>query len=327
MFVILYSLKKMRIPGYFPLRIINAILVLVFSYMLIGAAAAQNTVPVNPGKTYKDGHGGTVTLPLGDLSFADEVVSFTRGNPEAVPQQPDSLLPVGTPDFNGMDGGFLTLGCGGSLVLQFKDNALVNIKGPDLYVFEMGKYIEPTDLSVSKDGIHWIVVGKINGAKAAVDIGDSVKAGEIFYFVKLTDLRTECTGSWPGADIDAVAAIGSAKRISLNSTVLFSFNESILKSDAKKALDKIAEDINKDQQFDIVVEGHTDSIGTKSYNQKLSETRAKAVRDYLYSKMKSKQQQLKSVGYADKYPAASNNTPAGQEKNRRVEIILVPKQQ
>jgi outer membrane protein OmpA-like peptidoglycan-associated protein len=301
-------------------------------FYLYSALSAQTTISTAPttapkeGKTYADGHGGKVFLPLGDISFADEVRSFTKGEPPAIPASSDSSLSIGVPDFDGGTGGFTTLGCGGSLVLHFKDNALVNIKGPDLFVFEMGKYIEPTNLDISKDGVHWINVGKINGAKAAVDIGDSVKQGDIFYYVRLTDLKTECSGSWPGADIDAVAAIGSAKRISLNSTVLFGFNQSTLKSDAKKELDKIIAAIT-DPNVDVMIEGHTDNVGTRSYNQTLSENRAKAVRDYIQPKLAGKKIKVKSAGYADKNPVASNDTPQGQEMNRRVEIILIPKEQ
>lgn len=301
----------------------RTLLYILFLYSIGGYG--QQTTAVKTGKTYDDGHGGKVYLPQGDISFADETVSFTKGDPAAIPEACDSSLATGKPDYDGVQGGFTTLGCGGSLVLQFKDNALVNIKGPDLYVFEMGRFIEPTTLSVSKDGVHWVNVGKIDGAKAAVDIGDSVKPGEIFYYVKLTDLRTECKGSWPGADIDAVAAIGSAKRISISSTVLFAFDESALKTEAKAALDKIIADINAGTGFDVVVEGHTDNTGAHAYNQKLSESRAKAVKNYLVSKLSNKQVKVTSFGYADKNPIASNDTPQGQEKNRRVEIILVPK--
>lgn len=299
-----------------------------FAGMIFSAGLYAQTAPAAKpaGKRYNDGHGGTVLLPLGDISFADEVVSFTPGDPPAIDIASNSSLSIGIPNFDGIQGGFCTLGCGGTLILQFKDNALVNIKGPDLFVFEMGKYIEPTNLSVSKDGINWIHVGKIDGAKAAVDIGDSVKPGDIFYFVKLTDMRTECSGSWPGADIDAVAAIGSAKRISLNSAVLFALNESVLKPEAKAALDKVAAEINTNGNYDIVIEGHTDSTGTRARNQPLSQQRANSVKKYLYSQLTNKQTKMISSGYADKFPAASNSTKEGQEKNRRVEIILVPRE-
>lgn len=290
------------------------------------AQIAAGTAPSYPGtgKEYNDGHGGKVYLPLGDLSFADEIVSFMKGDPPAT-EATDPEKAKGRPDFDGMQGGFFSLGCKGTLVLQFRDNALVNIKGPDLYVFELGKYTEATELSVSKDGRSWIKVGRIEGGKAAVDIGDSVKQGEIFYYVKLADLGAACYDSWAGADIDAVAAIGSARRISLGSTVLFDVDQSTLKPEAKIMLDNIAEELNRDNQYEIVIEGHTDSTGTLARNKQLSANRSLAVKKYLYSKIRDKQTKISSVGYADMYPAAPNSTEAGRDRNRRVEILIIPK--
>lgn len=310
------------------LKLASVLLALAFFFSSIRAEAQSGanteSFQKQTGREYNDGHGGKVFLPLGDLSFADEVVSFVPGDPPAT-EAIDPAKAKGRPDFDGMQGGFFSLGCKGTLVLQFKDNALVNIKGPDLYVFELGKYTEATELSVSKDGRSWIKVGRIEGGKAAVDIGDSVKQGEIFYYVRLTDMGAACYDSWAGADIDAVAAIGSAKRISLGSTVLFDIAQSILKPEAKLVLDKIANDLNKDNRYEIVIEGHTDSTGTLAANKQLSASRAAAVKKYLYSRLSDKQTKISSFGYADKYPAASNSTEPGRDKNRRVEIILIPK--
>ena len=305
--------------------------VLIIAIFAIGGplhsqTAGSTPAPKSPtGKEYSDGHGGKVYLPLGELSFADEIVSSTKGDPPAV-EATDPSKAKGRPDFDGAQGGFYSLGCGGTLILQFKDNALVNIKGPDLYIFELGKYTEATELSVSKDGKSWTRVGKIDGGKAAVDIGDSVKQGEIFFYVRLTDLGSACYDSWAGADIDAVAAIGSAKRISLGSTVLFDIDKAVLKGEAKTLLDKVADDINKDSRYTIVIEGHTDSTGTLAHNKQLSANRSLAVKKYLYSRLTDKNTKMKSFGYADMYPAAPNRTEAGRDKNRRVEIILIPKE-
>ena len=309
------------------LKHISIILLSIISISLHAQTAGSNSAAAKPqtGREYPDGHGGKVYLPLGELSFADEVVSFTKGDPPAV-EATDPQKAKGRPDYDGQQGGFLSLGCGGTLILQFKDNALINVKGPDLYVFELGRYTEATDLSVSKDGTNWIKVGRIEGGKAAVDIGDSVKQGEIFYYVRLTDLGTACYDSWAGADIDAVAAIGSAKRISLGSTVLFDVDKAVLKSEAKTLLDKVADDINNDNRYEIVIEGHTDSTGTLAHNKQLSANRSLAVKKYLYSKLTDKTAKMSSVGYADKYPAAPNRTEEGRDKNRRVEIILIPKE-
>ena len=279
---------------------------------------------LNLGKDYSDGHGGKVFLPMGDISFADEVVSFKRGKPHAIESACDSTLALGKPDFTGFAGNFLSLGCGGSLTLLFTDNAIVNIPGPDLYVFEMGKYVESTLLEISKDGKNWKTVGKIAGGVSSVDIGDSVKAGDVFHYIRLTDLKSECKGDWPGADIDAVAAIGSGKQITLKNAVLYKVNDYNLLPNAKTELNKIIEDIKTHRPSQIVIEGHTDNTGIEEKNVILSKKRAKSVADYLLKNELVKTIPLKMEGYGSTLPIASNETKEGQEKNRRVNVILIP---
>ncbi|CAN5496651.1 hypothetical protein BH10BAC1_BH10BAC1_07300 [soil metagenome] len=278
----------------------------------------------NQGKKYPDGHGGFIFLPQGDISFADEVVEFKRGEPDAVSEACDSTLALGVCDFAGVASNFTSLGCGGTLTLRFTDNALINIPGPDLYVFEVGKFIETTQLFVSKDGKKWIDVGEISGGVSSVDIGDSVKIGEVFHYVKLQDLKFDCKGSWPGADIDAVAAIGSGAQINLNSAVLFEFDKAELLPKAKMELDKIVAQIQKDKASKIIIEGHTDNVGNEDYNAALSQRRANAVKAYILSKLPSYKSKSLSIGYGSTLPIASNDTKEGQDKNRRVSVILIP---
>ena len=161
------------------------------------------------GKSYPDGHDGEVFFPCGDLSFADEVVSFTSGEPKAWAEAdriPEEAL--GIPDYDGNDN-YLTLGCGGVLVVRFTDNSLIDIDGPDLYVFEIGPAVEPTDLAISRDGESWVEIGRIAGGRAEVDVADFVDGPEPYSHVRLIDGRTDCGGEYPGADIDAIGAIGA----------------------------------------------------------------------------------------------------------------------
>lgn len=276
------------------------------------------------GKTYPTGNGGSILLPQGDISFADEVVDFVRGEPQAASTSCDSTLALGVADFRGVVGNFTSLGCGGTLTLRFTNNALINIPGPDLYVFEVGKYIETTQLSVSKDGNNWLDVGAISGGVSSVDIGDSVKQGEVFHYVKLRDLKSDCKGSWPGADIDAVAAIGSGAQINLSNAVLFSFDKYELLQGSKSELDKLVEQIKSSNPSKIIVEGHTDNIGKEAYNQGLSEKRALSVKNYLLNNLPNYNSKTIAVGYGSTLPIASNGNKTGQEKNRRVSVILIP---
>ncbi len=278
-------------------------------------------------KSYPDGHGKFVKLPLGDISFADTVISYKVGNPAPAAKYavPDSA--IGLPDFNNADGGFVCLGRNGELVVKFNNNALVNIAGPDLYVFELGKYVEETILFVSKDGKNWINVGKIAGGNALVDIGDSTKLGDIFRYVKLVDANSPIKGGdqFVGADIDAIAAIGSAHQVSLNSNYAFDVNKAVLKSGSYSSLNTIADLLIANPNYEVVIQGHSDSTGTKAKNKTLSLQRAKAIETYLKTKVKNASIVYKTEGLADELPLASNKTPAGREKNRRVEIFLIPK--
>ncbi len=278
------------------------------------------------GKSYPDGHGGTVFFPLGDLSFADEVVAFQSGNPAAANERDrDPKFSLGIPDYDeAKDTKYTTLGCGGVLTLRFVDNALVDIEGPDLYVFEIGPQVEPTSLAISEDGVKWVEVGAISGGKAAVDIHDFVEPGQLFHFIRLTDLKSGCGGSWPGADIDAVGAIGSVLQFSLSSSVLFDFNKFDLKPEAREELTRIAGEISKFPGAKIIVEGHTDSVGTQEKNQVLSVKRAEAVRAFLASAGLEKAS-FDVRGYGETRPVATNDTEEGRAKNRRVVIIVVPR--
>jgi len=159
---------------------------------------------------YKDSRGNKVHLSCGSLAFATKVLEYRVGSPapkRAVDRNPAEAL--GEPDYNASrDTGFVTLGCGGSLALEFTRSVIVDVPGPDIYIFEIGPDIEPTQLEISTDGNRWINIGKISGGKASVDIHDFVSPEDRFRFVRLTDLKSACGGNTPGADIDALAAVG-----------------------------------------------------------------------------------------------------------------------
>jgi OOP family OmpA-OmpF porin len=279
------------------------------------------------GKEYPDGHGGYVYFPSGDISFADEVVFFEKGNPSAGDNDSQPEETLGIPDYDRATAdNYTTLGCGGVLTLQFIDNVLVDIEGPDLYVFEIGPAIEPTNLAISKDGQEWIEIGKISGGRADIDISPFVNPGDTFHYVRLTDLKTDCGGAWPGADIDAVGAIGSAIRISLKSSVLFDFDKSTLKPEATEELHNAALKIKEFSNVRIIIEGHTDNIGTDAYNRDLSMRRAAAVKDFFISQEGMEKYEIESSGFGESRPIATNDTEEGRAMNRRVEIIILPKE-
>jgi outer membrane protein OmpA-like peptidoglycan-associated protein len=86
-------------------------------------------------------------------------------------------------------------------------------------------------------------------------------------------------------------------------------------------LDKIVTVIEKYPTAKFSVEGHTDSIGTKGFNQSLSEARAKSVIEYLVSRNVSADR-MNPVGFGENSPIDTNVSPDGRSKNRRVEIVF-----
>lgn len=106
-------------------------------------------------------------------------------------------------------------------------------------------------------------------------------------------------------------------------SILFDFNDSNLKPEAESAIQKIADILKKHPNREIRVAGHTDNIGKKEYNQKLSEDRAKSVLHQLVEKHKMDEGKISFKGFADTQPVVSNDTEENRAKNRRVEITLV----
>ncbi|MEP3688562.1 MAG: OmpA family protein [Sulfitobacter dubius] len=205
--------------------------------------------------------------------------------------------------------------------MQFTDNALVDVEGPDLYVFEVGPRVEGMSLAISTDGMDWTEIGAIAGGRAEVDIADAAQDGVEFRFVRLTDDGEGCGTSFAGADVDAVAAIGSALRFTLDGAVLFAHDSNDLMPDAKVALDELAAQIADANLSAIRVVGHTDATGSDAYNLTLSQERAAAVRDYFASLDILTNVSISSEGRGESDPLASNETEEDREQNRRVEII------
>jgi outer membrane protein OmpA-like peptidoglycan-associated protein len=114
----------------------------------------------------------------------------------------------------------------------------------------------------------------------------------------------------------------SARGLIVNiNDVLFDFNKYTLKPGAREKLAKVAGILLAYPGLKVQLEGHTDSIGSEEYNLKLSEERAGAVRDYLLSQSVPASN-LSAAGFGKGNPVASNDTAAGRQQNRRVEMVV-----
>ena len=105
-------------------------------------------------------------------------------------------------------------------------------------------------------------------------------------------------------------------------TILFDTGKSSIKAESTSVMVDIIQILNEYPNAKFTVEGHTDSVGSESLNQKLSEERANSVRSFLIDKGISSSR-LTAIGYGEAKPIATNNTAAGRKQNRRVEINLV----
>lgn len=133
----------------------------------------------------------------------------------------------------------------------------------------------------------------------------------------------DCPNAPPAGVETIVGPDGCPVEVSIElDGVTFAFAKSTLLPEAKKTLDQAVEILKRHPELTVEVAGHTDSRGAADFNQKLSETRAKAVYDYLIEKGIAATQLEGPIGYGESKPVASNDTDAGREENRRTELNI-----
>ena len=119
---------------------------------------------------------------------------------------------------------------------------------------------------------------------------------------------------------------GEALRVTFDSGILFATNSSTLSEASRSALRKLAESLNQNPDTDIKIVGHTDNTGNVDYNQTLSEKRAKSVYNYLMVDQGVSSKRMEYEGKGIHQPVADNSTVEGRALNRRVEILILPKE-
>ena len=114
----------------------------------------------------------------------------------------------------------------------------------------------------------------------------------------------------------------TAEKVTYAADAFFDFDKAVLKPEGRAKLDDLAGKLQGITLEVIIAVGHTDSVGSASYNQRLSVRRAQAVKNYLVSKG-IEASRIYTEGKGESQPVASNATAAGRAKNRRVEVEVV----
>ncbi|PHI19393.1 hypothetical protein CEQ90_12800 [Lewinellaceae bacterium SD302] len=151
-----------------------------------------------------------------------------------------------------------------------------------------------------------IVIGSVIGGSAGAVIGDYM------------DKQSREIEQVEGAEVERV---GEGIAVTFDSGILFGFDSYTLTANSKQNLRELADILNKYADTELNIVGHTDSKGTETYNQTLSEQRAASVADYLRG-LGVNSSRIDTRGQGEMSPVASNETESGRAQNRRVEVAI-----
>ncbi len=168
------------------------------------------------------------------------------------------------------------------------------------------------------------IIGKVGGstAKGAI-IGAAVggAAGAIIGD-QMDRQAKELELNIPGATVQRV---GEGIEVTFASGLLYDFDSDVVKPTAQGNLTALANSLTKYPETDLLIVGHTDSVGTATYNQALSERRAASAASFLATEQVDRSR-IDTRGLGQTEPVASNDTDAGRQQNRRVEVAIYANQ-
>jgi outer membrane protein OmpA-like peptidoglycan-associated protein len=118
-----------------------------------------------------------------------------------------------------------------------------------------------------------------------------------------------------------VERVGEGIQVTFASGLLYDFDSDVVRPEAQANLRELAASLDKYPGSDVLIVGHTDALGTSSYNQSLSERRAGAASAYLASQGVARSR-IATRGLGETEPVAGNDTEAGRQRNRRVEVAI-----
>jgi outer membrane protein OmpA-like peptidoglycan-associated protein len=164
------------------------------------------------------------------------------------------------------------------------------------------------------------IIGKNNGSTAKGAIIGAAVGGTVGAVIghQMDQQAKELKQNIPGAVVERV---GEGIQVTFASGLLFDFDSDRIRAEAAQNLRNLASSLDKYPNTDLLIVGHTDSVGRDTYNQTLSERRARATAAYLASQGVNNVR-LRASGRGETEPVEPNGTEAGRQKNRRVEVAI-----
>lgn len=164
------------------------------------------------------------------------------------------------------------------------------------------------------------VIGKTLGNTAAGAIAGAAVGGTVGAIIgrqmdrKAEELNEELEGA-------TIQRVEEGIAVSFDSGLLFDFDSSTLRAQARENLTKLASIMGEDDDTDLLIVGHTDSVGDERYNRDLSLRRAQSAANFLINQGID-QSRIQIEGRGESEPIADNDTEAGRQENRRVEVAI-----
>mgnify|MGYP000958490865 FL=1 len=217
----------------------------------------------------------------------------------------------------------------GSSEIEFKDSlgqtttAIVNYKAPSEFAGDLGIRPQHSELFEGQTLQFRAVGGKAPFRYGVIDGSGSINQNGLFK----APLEAQ------NVTVEVVDGVGRSARATIKvkeipkpdklirlKNLEFDFDRDTLTKGSKKEMEKIISTLFELNIKSLIIEGHTDSMGSDDYNQNLSERRAKTIKNNLLDNLDIRDNQITAIGFGEARPIATNKTDAGRAKNRRVDL-------
>ena len=272
------------------------------------AVDVDNDGRPNPGDTLEY----NISLVNTGVKAAEEVV-FTDPIPEHVSYVPGSMTLNGqlVTDEADADSGDFNVTQPGAVTVKIPN--IGNDPASNTASFSFRVVIDPEILDVTTVRNEAIVYHKDQPAMPGTDEETGPRAGERLHVTETT--------VFPKVR-ERETVVVTPDKLELTRNIHFEFDKATIRSESYPVLDDVAGVLKENAQLNVLIEGHTDAVGSVQYNQRLSERRAESVKAYLVRRG-IKGSRLSTSGKGKLAPIASNDTSVGRAMNRRVEFLIV----